>query len=116
VSSPVTENAWTKTVRTAEQKLTVYPAGFFGEGSGEYLEFYDLADDPWETTNLAATDDPPREAIDRHLRYLRDFLQTQRRAASALTVDRAPGSLADGTVRPSDVAAHLDEHDGDNYL
>jgi len=112
----VTENAWTRTVRTEDQKLTVYPAGFFGEDSEESLEFYDLREDPWETENLAVADDPPTEAIQRHLGYLREFLQTRRRPTSTLSVGRTTGESADGTVSPAAIADHLERNRGDDYL
>jgi arylsulfatase len=112
----VTENAWTKTIHTETEKLTVYPPGFFGEGSDEYLEFYDLAADPWEMENLAEADDRPDDAIDRHLAHLREFLQTQRRAQSSNTVERATGPLADGTIPPERIRTYLANDGHRNYL
>jgi arylsulfatase A-like enzyme len=112
----ITENLWTRTVHTGDQSLTVYPDGYFGAESEEYLEFYDLADDPWETTNLAASDDPPGNAIDRHLRHLRHFFATQRRAVASNAIENPDGDLTDGTIPPGNVAAYLDANDGDQYL
>ena len=112
----ITENAWARTIRTKDQKLTVYPPGFFGDDSEAYLECYDLAADPWEQENLAVADDPPTDVIDRHRRYLESFLLTARRAQSTLSVDRSTTGLTDGTLHPDRIRDHLAERTGDNYL
>jgi len=112
----VTENARARTVHTRDQKLTVYPSGFPAENSEQYLEFYDLAADPWEAENLAECADPPAGEIATHRDHLLDFLQTQRRTISTHTVEPRTGSLADGTITPGDIADYLDEHGGANYL
>ncbi|HKJ90140.1 MAG TPA: sulfatase-like hydrolase/transferase [Oceanipulchritudo sp.] len=49
----VTENNISRTIQNREEKLTVWPAGFFGEDTPAFLEFYDLVNDPWEEVNRA---------------------------------------------------------------
>jgi arylsulfatase A-like enzyme len=112
----ITENAWARTVRTKDQSLTVDPPGVHGQDSEEDMVCYDLTEDHWEATNLAESAAPPSEAIDEHLAHLREFLMTQRRATSDNSVSRVTGSLADGTIPPREIAAHLAANGGDNYL
>jgi choline-sulfatase/uncharacterized sulfatase len=110
----ITENPWTRCVRTETQKLTIYPRGFFGSGSEEFLEFYDLEDDPWETENLAVTQpESYADAIEHHRRLLYDFLATQRRPRTLL------GNLDDfdvsddgtGRLSPATIQSLLEEAD-----
>lgn len=108
------ENPWAKSVRTDRYRLTIYPRGFFGEGSDERYELYDLEADPWETENLAA--DPAREPVVRELsRHLYDFAVVNRRPGSTHPPLDADES-ADGTVDPRNIARHLRDGGGSNYL
>jgi choline-sulfatase/uncharacterized sulfatase len=108
----ITENPWAKCVRTEEQKLTIYPRGFFGEGSEEFLEFYDLEADRWERENLAG--DRP-EAVERHRRLLYEHAVTHRRPATTHPpIDG--GDAPDGTVDPAAIRALLAGDGHRNYL
>ena len=101
----VTETPWARCVRSRTQKLTVYPRNFFGDGTGEVREFYDLESDPWETRNRA-DDDSMREAVERHREYLYDFMATRRRYWTCPYVDGPAEDDArptsDTRVSPSD--------------
>jgi arylsulfatase A-like enzyme len=109
----ITENPWARTVHTGDQKLTIYPREYFGEDSEEFLEFYDLERDRWESENLAVTEpEEYADAIDRHRSLLYDFLATQRRAYTVQPhVDGYPVEADDGTVPPETVRSFLDDGD-----
>jgi choline-sulfatase/uncharacterized sulfatase len=106
----VTENPWARCVRTEDQKLTIYPQDFFGEGSEEFLEFYDLESDPWEAENLAVTEpEAYAEEIDRHRRLLYDFLATRNRPFNVQPYpDGTNVEAEDGTVPTATVRELLD--------
>jgi arylsulfatase A-like enzyme len=49
----VTEFAWSKSVRKGDWRLVYYPPEMFAEEYPDgFGELYNLADDPWEMTNL----------------------------------------------------------------
>jgi len=107
----VTENPWTKSVRTEDGKLTIYPADFFGRGSEEFLEFYDPSEDRWERTNLADRDAYAGD-IARHRRLLHDFLSTQNRPCNVQPYPPDTNVEAeDGTVPPAVVRELLDDEE-----
>lgn len=115
----ITENPWAKCVRTGSQKLTIYPGDFFGDGSEEFLEFYDLDTDPWEKQNLAETDpDEYTTEINTHRRLLHDFLATQHRVFNIQPYPAGTTVEAeDGTVPPATIRQLLSDEDHNrNYL
>jgi arylsulfatase A-like enzyme len=63
----VTENNLSRTIQNQHEKLTIWPAGFFGTGSEPFLEYYDLDTDPWELQNRAG--DPACTARINALRF-----------------------------------------------
>jgi choline-sulfatase/uncharacterized sulfatase len=118
----VTENPWAKCVRTKNQKLTVYPREFFGADSEEFLEGYDLEDDPWEMHNVAA-ETSDSELIDRHRRHLCDFLATNRRPISvmgfgnAIPDEESDTRITDGRINPNALRDYAREEGSyKNYL
>lgn len=107
----VTENPWARTIRTDTQKLTYYPAGFCGEDSEEFLEFYDLVTDPWERENLA---EQRPEAVERHRRLLIDHLTTRHRPFTVHPMlSDAMGQ--DKTLSPKALREALAELTGHNH-
>ena len=78
----VTEFAWSKSVRRGPWRLVYYPPAMFAdECPGGFGELYNLADDPWEMTNLYFR--PEHAATVRDLeRELLDWLVTTTRPAT----------------------------------
>ena len=109
----VTENPWARTIRTEDQKLTVYPPEYFGKGSETFLEFYDLAEDPWESRNLAA--EYP-EAVQRHRNLLYEHLVSNDRPFT--THPPIPeAEAADRTVDPACIRHGLANNEmNKNYM
>lgn len=123
----VTETPWVKSVRTRDRRLTVYPRGYFGEGSEEYVELYDLEEDPWETENLGgpgADDEEIRELK----RYTYEFAVTERRPYTVMPSDpgrnvsnvpnpRNPKDVPrDGTIPPAWIRTFLAKNGGSLHL
>ena len=98
----VTEFAWSKSIRRGDWRLVVYPKTMFADTYPDgFLELYNLADDPWEMTNLAA--DPVTAAQHADLitsmkADLYDWLVTTTRPVSAIGVE-APADLHRQTKR-----------------
>jgi choline-sulfatase/uncharacterized sulfatase len=78
----VTEFVWSKSVRKGDWRLVYYPPEMFPEDHpGGFGELYNVADDPWEMTNLYF--EPEHAAKVRELeRDLTDWLVTTTRPAT----------------------------------
>jgi arylsulfatase A-like enzyme len=76
----VTEHPWSKTIRDARYKLTLFPPEV--HGGQAHGELFDLVDDPWELNNLY--DDPAQMAAREKLTLaLVHWLATKRRPVTA---------------------------------
>lgn len=122
----VTEHPWSKTIRDARHKLTLFPPEV--HGGQAHGELFDLIDDPWELNNLY--DDPAQAAAREKLTLaLVHWLATKRRPVTANPMpppdpqqpgrrgwDEAPELYAsDGRLRPG-VIEQLLELGRNRYL
>ncbi|MGH3501822.1 MAG: sulfatase family protein [Nocardioidaceae bacterium] len=88
-----TECPWAKAIRTSRWKFVSYPNDLFPQEDGDVGELYDLAEDPWEVTNLYHSLDH-QDVVDLLRRRLMDWLVTTQRVRT--TLPAAHGSWRDG--------------------
>lgn len=123
----VTETPWVNSIRTKDQRLTVYPRGYFGDDSEEYIEIYNLETDPWEMDNRGGPD-ADSENI-RNLKQLAyEFAVTERRPYTVMPSDpgrnisevanpqNPEGVSGDGTISPEWIREVLATNGGSLHL
>jgi len=87
----VTEFAWSRSVRKGDWRLVYYPPEMFPEEYPDgFGELYDLADDPWEMSNLYF-DDRQKDRIGEMRSELLDWLVTTTRPATVHGANMGPG-------------------------
>lgn len=112
----VTENNLSRTIQNTHEKLTIWPAGFFGKDTQPFLEYYDLDTDPWEQHNRAG--DPACADRVNKLRFaLYDWLTWHWRPRTKPGPPIAPGHPGndakgnpigpDGRINPAHLWTHL---------